>query len=158
MSWHESFKHRLIAAAISGLSADVYSFGVLFWEMLALRDAYEKYSREKHYKEVIVEGKRPKISKSWPSAIKNLIKRCLHKEPLERPSFSGVCELIKFGIPYEFTASDRSDELLLRSYKSKQGVIHETDHTDESCCSDSLSRSIRMKNPLNHVRNVVFRL
>jgi serine/threonine protein kinase len=154
-----SFNEKSDAFAITGLSADVYSFGVLFWEMLSLRDAYDKYSRDKHYKEVIVEGKRPKISKSWPSVICNLIERCWHRQPSDRPSFTAVCELIKFGIPNEFTASDRSDDLKMRSYKSKQGNLGEsyhTDHTDESnehvqfdtpllSCSDSLSRSIRIK-------------
>jgi len=100
--------------------------------MLTLRDAYEKYSRNKHYKEVVVEGKRPKISKSWPSVINNLIERCWHTQPLERPSFTAVCELIKFGIPNEFAASGRSDDLLMRSYKSKQGDVDESAHTDES--------------------------
>jgi hypothetical protein len=147
---------KLFASAIPGLSADVYSFGVLFWEILSLRDAYEKYSREKHYKEVVVEGKRPKISKSWPSVICNLIERCWHRQPSERPSFTAVCQLIKFGIPSEIAASDRSDDLKMRSYKSKQGDVDESYHTDESndhmkfdtpllSFSDSLSRSIRIK-------------
>jgi hypothetical protein len=129
--------------------------------MLTLRDAYEKYSRNKHYKEVVVEGKRPKIPKSWSSVINNLIERCWHKQPLERPSFTAVCELIKFGIPNEFAASDRSDDLLMRSYKSKQGDVDESAHTDESSdhikvdtsllfCSDLLSRSIRIKNACVH--------
>lgn len=109
--------------------------------MLTLRDAYENYSRNKHYKEVVVEGKRPKIPKSWSSVINNLIKRCWHKQPLERPSFTAVCELIKFGIPNEFAASGRSDDLLMRSYKSKQGGVD----TSESGQVNNSSRSIRRK-------------
>ena len=157
---------QLIASAISGLSADVYSFGVLLWEILTLRVAYEKYSRNKHYKEVVVEGKRPKISKSWPSVINNLIERCWHKQPSERPTFTAVCELIKFGIPNEFAASGRSDDLLMRSYNSIQGDVDESDHSDESndhmkvdssllFCSDVLSRSIRIKNVCFHESKAV---
>jgi hypothetical protein len=100
--------------------------------MLTLRDAYENYSRNKHYKEVVVEGKRPKIFKSWPSVISNLIERSWHKQPIERPTFTAICELIKFGIPYEFVASGRSDDLLMRSYNSKHGDIDESYHLGES--------------------------
>ncbi|KAL7529785.1 hypothetical protein ACHAXR_005473 [Thalassiosira sp. AJA248-18] len=142
-----------------GLSADVYSFGILFWEMLTLKAAFEKYTREKHYKEVVVEGKRPKISKSWPFVIKNLLERCWHELPSERPTFQAVCELIKFGLPSEKTAdmSDRSDDLLMRSYRSTQcydSFKLESDHNDESngvnivktnTSSDALSQSIRIK-------------
>ena len=52
-----------------GFSADVYSFAILFWEMLTLKTAFEKYSRQRHYKEIIVEGKRPKLSRSWPFVV-----------------------------------------------------------------------------------------
>ena len=133
--------NQLIASAISGLSADVYSFGVLLWEMLTLRVAYEKYSRNKHYKEVVVEGKRPKTSKSWPSMINDLIEGCWHKQPLERPSFTAVCELLRFGIPSELTASGRSDDLSMRSYKSKQEGVG----TSESGQVNKSTRSIRRK-------------
>jgi hypothetical protein len=109
--------------------------------MLTLRNAYEKYSRNKNYKEVVVEGKWPKIPKSWSSVINNLIKRCWHKQPLERPSFTAVCELIKFVIPNEFAASGRSDDLLMRSYKSKQGGVD----TSESGQVNQSAHSIRRK-------------
>jgi len=149
-----------------GLSADVYSFGILMWEMLTLKAAFEKYTREMHYKEVIVEGKRPKVAKSWPFVIKNLLERCWHKLPEERPSFQAVCELIKFGLPDDnVNSSERSDDLMLRSYRSNHGRVDnshvdvmESEHKDESTNghilsetpSDSLSLSIRIKSPQLH--------
>lgn len=105
----------------AGLSSDVYSFGVLLWEMLTLKPAYDKYTRDRHYKEVIVEGKRPKISNKWPFVIRNLLERCWHKEPLERPTFFALCGLIKLGMPDDAEASDRSNDLLLRSLRSTRG-------------------------------------
>ncbi|KAL7524962.1 hypothetical protein ACHAWF_001148, partial [Thalassiosira exigua] len=59
-----------------GFSADVYSFGILMWEVFALKATFHTLSREKHYKEVVMEGKSPSIVKSWPLSIKKLLERC----------------------------------------------------------------------------------
>lgn len=135
-----------------GLSADVYSFAILMWEMLTLKPAYENYTREKHYKEIVVEGKRPKVPKSCPFVIKNLLERSWHKQPLERPTFGAVCELIRFGLPDNIEDSERTANLLIKSYKSLRGCYDdEAEHNDEilesEIPSDSLSQSIRIKSP-----------
>jgi len=156
-----------------GLSADVYSFGILMWEMLTLKAAFAKHNRERHYKEVIVEGNRPKVSKSWPFVIKNLLERCWHKVPLERPTFQSICGLMKFGFPDDnVDVSGRSDDLLLRSYRSNHGRLdddssqvgmdteHEDGFSNGNCHleletpSDSLSQSVRIKS-LRHNHNAV---
>ena len=139
-----------------GFSADVYSFAILLWEMLTLKLAFEKYSRERHYKEIIVEGKRPKLSKSWPFVIKNLLERCWAAKPSDRPTFQSVCEKIKFGLPDQTLRSDRSADSLMRpSVKSisyhkeslKTSPVVEGgskyDHSHNDSQSDSLSASIR---------------
>merc|ERR1712176_1490584 len=114
-----------------GLSIDVYSFGILIWEIFSLREAYEKFNREKHYKEAVVEGKRPKIAKHWPFVIKNLIERCWHRSPEERPSFQAVCALIKLSLPgNDVNVSERSGNLMLRSYRSRHGPADNLLHTE----------------------------
>ena len=140
-----------------GLSADVYSFSILMWEMLTLKTAFEGYTREKHYKEVVVEGKRPKLSKSWPFVVQNLIDRCWDKTPSKRPTFQAVCELIKFDLPGDqVDFSYRSRESIRRSYRSTthaglgkiSGNSIEGDkvvESDSPSHSDSLSVSIRIK-------------
>ena len=140
-----------------GLSADVYSFGILMWEMLTLKAAFEGYTREKHYKEVVVEGKRPKLSKSWPFVVQNFIDRCWDETPSKRPTFQAVCELIKFDLPGDqVDFSCRSRESIRRSYRSTthaglgkiSGNSIEGDkvvESDSPSHSDSLSVSIRIK-------------
>lgn len=108
-----------------GLSADVYSFGILMWEVLALKAPFEKFSREKHYKEVMIEGKRPKVPKAWPFDLQNLVEKCWHQDPSERPTFRTVCEQIRFGMPelsnHEVNLSGRSTEMLSRSERTIRG-------------------------------------
>lgn len=87
---------------------------------------------------------------------------------MERPTFQAVCELIKFGLPSELEASERSDDLLLRSFRSTgrrgseiavEQSAHDPDnsnHTDDSnhidseSPSDSLSQSIHVKSKNLH--------
>ena len=78
------------------------------WEMMTLQPAFPNYTRAKHFKEVIVEGKRPKIPRSWPYVEKNLLERCWSANPADRPSFQAICQLIKFGLPEETYDSNRS--------------------------------------------------
>ena len=91
------------------------------WEMLSLKVPFKKYTRNTHYK-LVVGGKRPKISKQWPVVTKDIVERCWHTVPLERPSFQAVCELIKCSLSVgNKNANQRSDELMLRSDRSNCG-------------------------------------
>lgn len=154
-----------------GLSSDVYSFGILFWEILSLKSAFAKYKRDQHYKEVVVEGKRPKVPKTWPFVIKDLMERMWHKKPSERPTFQSVSQMIKFSFPEDRAeSSERSNDLLLRSIRSHINAddarpIHvasdhdeeyqeEPDH-NENASSDALSVSIRIKAPHLQLRETM---
>lgn len=106
-----------------GFSADVYSYGILVWEMMTLKPAFYNFTRARHFKEVIVEGKRPKIPRSWPYVERNLLERCWAPRPSDRPTFQAVCQLIKFGLPDESFDSTRSADLALRSLRSTGRLV-----------------------------------
>lgn len=69
-----------------GLSCDVYSFGVLLWEICALAKPFSYIAASDFERAVFVEGKRPAIEKSWPVALKALIRSCWSDDPVERPN------------------------------------------------------------------------
>merc|ERR1712093_400893 len=78
--------------------ADVYSFGILLWEM---------YTREKPWHDmfededeliaaVCDEEERPKIPADCPPALRDLIESCWHPDPEKRPTFQAMLEKMMF--------------------------------------------------------------
>ncbi|KAL7537171.1 hypothetical protein ACHAWF_005680 [Thalassiosira exigua] len=74
-----------------GASADVYSFGILLWEICALKKPFGNVkSASEFHKMVFEKGSRPKVGKHWPEVLKGLIPRCWSSFPGERPDMSHV--------------------------------------------------------------------
>mmetsp|Transcript_3002 Transcript_3002/g.4122 ORF Transcript_3002/g.4122 Transcript_3002/m.4122 type:complete len:126 (-) Transcript_3002:404-781(-) len=107
-----------------GLSADVYSFGVLFWSIIAMDTPYAAYSCKMHEERVVTKGYRPACDKSWPEVWSNLMKKSWSPTPADRPSFKEIvtalnneCELL--------TPSDGSskDDRLDSSRRSTRDIL-----------------------------------
>mmetsp|Transcript_29185 Transcript_29185/g.45351 ORF Transcript_29185/g.45351 Transcript_29185/m.45351 type:complete len:394 (+) Transcript_29185:99-1280(+) len=73
-----------------GLDVDVYSFGIMLWEMMTLKKAFLGMDGEKHRTEVAIGGVRPDIPESLPSKVKSLLNECWSQDHRKRPSFSNV--------------------------------------------------------------------
>ena len=74
---------------------DVYSFGVLLWQMARDQVPFRGLNKENFIREVVVGGFRPKIDKSWPKAFSGMVERCWDADPYKRPSFSQIIEILK---------------------------------------------------------------
>ena len=73
------------------LPADVYSFGILFWEVWSLKKPFGKIkSSEEMRKAVFMKEERPKISNQWPEYVSAIMISCWSKQPSDRPSMSSV--------------------------------------------------------------------
>jgi len=66
------------------LSADIYSFAILFWELCALEKAFGRMSQEEHKERAIYNSDRPPIKKEWKPAISALLEKCWKRNPRER--------------------------------------------------------------------------
>jgi len=92
------------------LSADMYSFAILFWELLTLQKAFGYMPVEEHHDMVVKGGERPELDPSWSTAIKEILEGCWNPNPFARPAARDVCKAIRqeiqtmyqeqFGQPY----------------------------------------------------------
>ena len=85
-----------------GLSADVYSFAVLLWEICTLQKPFEKArSIQEWYRTVVTQGKRPNVRKVASLRMRELVQACWDSEPNARPTFA----LISAQLERESTAT-----------------------------------------------------
>ena len=74
--------------------ADVYSFGIILWEMNAGIRPFNNLSRDNFYEQVVHGGERPHLSKKWPLELNKLIAACWSIEIAARPSFGEIVDAI----------------------------------------------------------------
>merc|ERR1712150_124101 len=75
------------------LSADVYSFGMVLWELCALERPYETASDKEELNHLVIEGPRPSLKKKVidSTLIQLLLEHCWKQDPNQRPSMDSVC-------------------------------------------------------------------
>jgi len=72
------------------LSADVYSFGILFWYICSLKTPFYQYSMDMLRSDVANGLTRPEICESWQKEIGDLMRSCWDNDPSLRPSFLNI--------------------------------------------------------------------
>lgn len=77
------------------VKVDVYSFGLVLWELWERKRPYEDLYSRFDIIDAIRAGRRPPISASCPPALKSLIQRCWHGQPARRPTFSYIVRYLK---------------------------------------------------------------
>lgn len=70
--------------------ADVYSFGIMLWQMARDKVPFKGLSKDEFIKEVVHQQERPKIDKSWPIGFSNLMRQCWDHDQHKRPTFTTV--------------------------------------------------------------------
>ena len=73
------------------LPADVYSFGVLFWEICALKKPFSHIkSADEFEKSVFIDGERPPLGKRWPRIVKEIMSMCWSATLKKRPTMLDI--------------------------------------------------------------------
>ena len=85
----ESLEHKIYSAA-----SDVWSFGVVMWEMMNPRGRPYRGLTNIQVIIGVADGKRLDIPSSYPPTTASLMKACWQHEPSKRPTFSQIALLL----------------------------------------------------------------
>ncbi|GBC06591.1 hypothetical protein RclHR1_06940008 [Rhizophagus clarus] len=75
-------------------AADVYSFGIIMYEVISGLPPYHDISHDKNLAIKICQGLRPRFNTKVPRLIVRLIKRCLDANPLNRPTAKEIKNIL----------------------------------------------------------------
>jgi serine/threonine protein kinase len=116
-----------------GFSADVYAFAILLWETMSLKVPYPKLTRNQHFEQVVLKGKRPhRIMNIMPNPLHEMLEHSWSADPLKRPSFRSICEQLLCEIAERKDTGlgnleERTKYLMDRSHVSRDDSI-------KDCC------------------------
>jgi serine/threonine protein kinase len=77
------------------LSADVYSWSMIMWFILALEPPFGLYTNSMIADRVFKRGSRPAVFKKWSVSISNLMQRSWDTDLTKRPSFRDISTVLK---------------------------------------------------------------
>ena len=109
---------EFIAGGHYNKEVDVYSFGMILWEMLSKKIPFSNLEPAQVIYTVVILKNRPFLGSDVPTPLKNLIERCWAHEPDERPTFQEIYELFLSG-SVEFQGNIRDKFLKKIGYLAK---------------------------------------
>ena len=77
------------------LTADVYSFGLLLWQVCSMELPYDGMNRQDHSELVVYGNERPPLDSSWGTPLRILMKRAWEPDPSVRPSMDSIYKILK---------------------------------------------------------------
>ena len=88
-------QHHSHCIASSYRSADVYSFSMLFWEIMTLEKPLKDFTYTKLKNEIFIDGDRPPLKKVFNKNMRSLIEAGWSQNPKKRPSMSQVYDTLR---------------------------------------------------------------
>ena len=94
-----SMLHQIIAGDPESVSetwmSNVYSYGMVLWEMVTGEEAYSTYSPVQAAVGIAACGLRPEIPRDCPHFLRSLMTRCWDNNPLKSPQFSEILSMLQ---------------------------------------------------------------
>ncbi|XP_034192855.1 mitogen-activated protein kinase kinase kinase 7 [Osmia lignaria lignaria] len=127
---------------------DVFSWGVILWEILSRKKPFDEIGGSAYRIMWAVHvGQRPPLIEGCPKPIEDLLTRCWHKSPEERPSMDKVVEIMTILSqffsghlePVEYAPSAESEEII-ENHDSKYDTEN-NGYVDNNTIKASVSNS-----------------
>ncbi|XP_030485929.2 serine/threonine-protein kinase STY8 [Cannabis sativa] len=96
--------------------ADIFSFGIVMWELLTGEIPYSSLTPLQAAVGVVQKGLRPTIPKNTHPRLVELLEGCWQQDPTERPNFSEIIEILR-QISKEVNGKERSSGGIFSSLK-----------------------------------------
>ena len=74
---------------------DVFSFAILLWEILSLKQAFDGLTPTGFVEKVVVGKERLEVSNDWPALTRLMIPEAWDNDPKKRPDMKRVAILIR---------------------------------------------------------------
>ncbi|KAK4530434.1 hypothetical protein CCYA_CCYA04G1291 [Cyanidiococcus yangmingshanensis] len=100
---------EVLASTPYGAGADVFSFGVLLWELLAEELPYQGMEPMRVIAAVLHMNERPPLNRHWHPDLVQLLRECWDRNPSKRPTFQALVKRlppIPFPAPTAFDAKE----------------------------------------------------
>lgn len=75
-------------------TADVFSFGIVLWQLVTRELPYENKSTFEAAAAVAMESLRPPFPDGSPAAYKSLVEDCWQDDPAKRPAFEDIADIL----------------------------------------------------------------
>jgi len=85
---------EVASGAPYGLPADIFSFVLILWEMMSLKQPFKEMTSENHKLVVYQLRIRPSIERGWPREMKDLLRSGWSHDPRHRPDVTTVFDII----------------------------------------------------------------
>ncbi|XP_039033098.1 serine/threonine/tyrosine-protein kinase HT1-like isoform X2 [Hibiscus syriacus] len=95
---------------------DVYSFGIVLWELLTALTPFDNMTPEQAAFAVCQKNARPPLPSSCPPGFSHLINRCWSSNPEKRPPFNEIVSILE-----SYAESLEEDPEFLKTYKPSSG-------------------------------------
>lgn len=87
--------------------ADVFSFGILLWQMASDRVPFPDKTRDSFVQTVSIEGERPELDPLWPLPFQELLTNCWAKQASDRPTFKDIVHELRGMLAMDRTKSSQ---------------------------------------------------